>query len=623
LRIVFSSYNYLNPWMANTPARVTLKSPKKALCNICLLLLDLHPLLVSSASQIAVLDAGGQYCHLIARKVRELGVYAEVRISEAPAADLSHAKGIIISGGPSSVYDSSSPTVDPAIFALGVPVMGICYGQQIMAHALGGTVAKGEKGEYGLASLEIEESPDPLFSGLAGVQQVWMNHRDAVAAVPAGFRVTGRTASCAVAAIAAPERRFYGVQFHPEVVHTTRGAEYLSNFVFRVCGCVKDWDPRHRASAIEEEIRQATGAHSVFFFVSGGVDSSVAFALCQRALGPARVRGVYVDTGLMREGETEFVASLPGVSVERAEDQFLSALAGVTDPEQKRHIIGEEFVRVQERIIDARHLLDERWILGQGTIYPDTIESGGAKHAAVIKTHHNRVAGIQKLIEAGRIVEPLKSLYKDEVREVGRDLGLPAELLDRHPFPGPGLAIRCLCSEFDAPVRAAGDGFVIPVNSVGVLGDARSYAPVLAIDALDPVRATELTNRLTGMNRVVAPVATRVPLSAMQVRAASLTPARIATLRRADAIVRRLSHESGFDREVWQFPAILIPLGTPTAPESVVLRPVHSVDGMTAQAVTMPAPLLEKLAFELMLLPEIGGVFYDLTHKPPGTIEWE
>ena len=578
---------------------------------------------MNPTAQIAVLDAGGQYCHLIARKVRELGVYAEVRLSETPAAELAHIKGIIISGGPSSVYDPASPTVDAAIFTLGRPVMGICYGQQIMAHALGGTVRKGEKGEYGLAALEVEDSADPLFAGLAGVQQVWMNHRDAVAALPAGFRITGRTASCAVAAIAAPERQFYGVQFHPEVVHTTRGVEYLSNFVFRVCGCAKDWDPRHRAPAIEQEIREAAGDRNIFFFVSGGVDSSVAFALCTRALGAERVRGVYVDTGLMREGETEFVASLPGVTVEHAEEQFLLALEGVTDPERKRHIIGEEFVRVQERIVESRHLLDEHWILGQGTIYPDTIESGGAKHAAVIKTHHNRVAGIQKLIEAGRIVEPLKSLYKDEVREVGRELALPTELLDRHPFPGPGLAIRCLCSDFDAPVRATEDGFVIPVSSVGVLGDARSYAPVLAIEELDLERATELTNRLSGMNRVVAVVKTRVPFREMQVRASSLTAERIATLRRADAAVRRISHETGFDQQVWQFPVILIPLGSPGAPDSVVLRPVHSVDGMTAQAVKMPHALLQKMSAALMEIPEVGGVFYDLTHKPPGTIEWE
>ncbi len=574
-------------------------------------------------AQIVVLDAGGQYCHLIARKVRDLGVYAEVRASETPAHELVGANGIIISGGPSSVYDAGSPTVDPAIFALGAPVLGICYGQQLMAHILGGEVRKGIKGEYGLATLELDDARDPMFEGLAGRQQIWMNHRDAVGALPEGFSVTGRTDSCTVAAIAAPGRSFYGLQFHPEVVHTTRGQEYLANFVFRVCLCLKDWDPRHRVPAIEQEIRDCAQNRSVFFFVSGGVDSSVAFALCSRALGAGRVRGVYVDTGLMREGETDFVRRMANLTVEHAEEQFLGALAGVTDPEQKRHIIGEEFVRVQERIVESRHLLEEQWILGQGTIYPDTIESGGTAKAAVIKTHHNRVAGIQRLIAAGRIVEPLKSFYKDEVREVGRELGLPSELLDRHPFPGPGLAIRCLCSEFDAPLRATPDGWVIPVNSVGVLGDARSYAPVLAIDAMDHARATELTNRLTGMNRVVAAVETKAPLGEMQIRACSLTPARIAKLRQADAVVRRLSHESNYDRRIWQFPVILIPLGTAAAPESVVLRPVDSVDGMTAQSVSMDEALLRAMCAELLELEGICGIFYDLTHKPPGTIEWE
>jgi GMP synthase (glutamine-hydrolysing) len=578
----------------------------------------LHP-----TAQIVILDAGGQYCHLEARKVRELGVYAEVRACETPAAELASARGIVISGGPGSVLEPGSPTVDPAIFRSGQAVLGICYGQQLIAHLLGGEVRGGEKGEYGLATLELDECCDPFFGGMAGRQQIWMSHRDSVRELPAGFSVVGRTETCAVAAIAAPGRRLYGVQFHPEVVHTARGQEYLSNFVFRVCGCVKDWDPRHRVPMIEQEIRQCAGGRSVFFFVSGGVDSTVAFTLCTRALGADRVRGVYVDTGLMREGETEYVRRMPGIAVEHAEEQFLGALAGVTDPEQKRHIIGEEFVRVQERIVEGRHLLDEQWILGQGTIYPDTIESGGTANAALIKTHHNRVAGIQKLIECGRIVEPLKSLYKDEVREVGRALGLPAELLDRHPFPGPGLAIRCLCSEFDAPVRQNGDGYVIPVNSVGVQGDSRSYAPVLAIDALDHARATALINRLTTVNRVVTPVELRTPLRGLEVRACSLTAERLERLRRADALVRRLSHESGYDRRVWQFPVILIPLGTADAPDSVVLRPVDSVDGMTAQSVTMDDALLRRMCAGLLEIQGISGVFYDLTHKPPGTIEWE
>jgi GMP synthase (glutamine-hydrolysing) len=579
----------------------------------------LHPL-----PQIVVLDAGGQYCHLIARKARDLGVYAEVRASETPAAEMEFARGIIISGGPNSVYDAGSPTVDPAIFSSGPAVLGICYGQQLMAHLLGGEVRRGEKGEYGLATLKLDDSSNPMFAGLAGWQQVWMSHRDTVVGLPAGFAGAGRTETCPIAAMAAPERRLYSVQFHPEVAHTERGREYLSHFLFRVCDCHKDWDPRHRAPLLEQEIRECVGVRNVFFFVSGGVDSSVAFALCRRALGESRVRGVYVDTGLMREGETDYIRRLGGIAVEHAERQFLDALAGVTDPEQKRHIIGEEFVRVQERIIEERSLEDERWILGQGTIYPDTIESGGTVNAAVIKTHHNRVAGIKKLIAGGRIVEPLKSFYKDEVREVGRELELPAELLERHPFPGPGLAIRRLCAEIDAPVRATADGYMIPVNSVGVQGDSRSYAPVLAIDQPDHARATALINRLSGVNRVIACVAAHAPVSQMQVSACSLTNEGVARLRRADATVRRLSHESGFDHQVWQFPVILIPLGTGSdAPDSVVLRPVDSVDGMTARSVEIPAPLLQKMCAELLEQEGIAGVFVDLTHKPPGTIEWE
>ncbi|HXA52282.1 MAG TPA: glutamine-hydrolyzing GMP synthase [Candidatus Acidoferrum sp.] len=574
-------------------------------------------------AQIAVLDAGGQYCHLIARKVRDLGVYAEVRPSETPASEFAGVRGIIISGGPSSVYDAGSPTVDAGIFALGIPVLGICYGQQLMAHLLGGHVRPGDHGEYGLANVRLDAGDDAIFAGVGGEQQVWMSHRDVVDRAPEGFRAAASTPTCEIAAMADAARKLYAVQYHLEVVHTPLGTRYLSNFVFDVCGCTKDWDPRNRLPVLEQEIRECVGDRKVFFFVSGGVDSTVAFALCTRALGAERVRGVYVDTGLMREGETEFVRRMGNVAIEQAEDQFVTALAGVTDPERKRHIIGEEFVRVQERIIEARHIAEENWILGQGTIYPDTIESGGTAKAALIKTHHNRVAGIQKLIECGRIVEPLKSFYKDEVREVGRELGLASELLDRHPFPGPGLAIRCLCSEFDAPLRATADGFVIPVHSVGVQGDERSYAPVIAISSLDHARATELINRLREVNRVIAPVAGSAPLEQMEVRACSITPERLVKLRQADAVVRRLSHESGYDHEVWQFPVILIPLGTNGAPDSIVLRPIHSVDGMTAQSVTMPADLLERMCAEVMRVSGIAGVFYDLTHKPPGTIEWE
>jgi GMP synthase (glutamine-hydrolysing) len=589
----------------------------------------------SATPQITVLDAGGQYCHLIARKIRELGVYADVRPSETAAADLAGRKGLIISGGPSSVYDAGSPTVDPAIFNGGPAVLGICYGLQLMAYLLGGTVLKGEKGEFGFATLELDgPGEDPLFRGLPLRQQIWMSHRDVVKDPPAGFSVLGATGACAVAAMVEPERRLYGVQFHPEVIHTPKGAEILSNFLFSVCHCERDWDPKHRIPAIEEDIRRVVGDRNVFFFVSGGVDSTVAYTLCLHALGGSRVRGVYVDTGLMRQGETGFVRSTfdalgkGTLDVEQAAGEFLGALEGVRDPELKRHIIGEQFLRVQERVIESRGLLDGHWILGQGTIYPDTIESGGAEKAETIKTHHNRVAGVQKLLQAGRVVEPLSSFYKDEVREIGVELNLPAELLERHPFPGPGLAIRCLCSETGGAPERTPEGWVIPIRSVGVQGDSRSYAPVLALDRLEPPAslhetATELINRMVGVNRVIARVQGKAAMGELRVRPSVLSAVRLELLRRADATVRRLSEESGFEATIWQFPVVLIPLGLDSCPDSIVLRPVDSVDGMTAQSAPIPEPLLGSITSEILTEPGIACVFYDLTHKPPGTIEWE
>jgi GMP synthase (glutamine-hydrolysing) len=332
----------------------------------------------------------------------------------------------------------------------------------------------------------------------------------------------------------------------------------------------------------------------------------------------------------MRSGETEFVRELFGslgadhFHIEDASAEFLSALKHAAEPEVKRQIIGQEFVRVQERVLQGGHYLDNQWILGQGTIYPDTIESGGSAKAEVIKTHHNRVAGIQRLIEEGRIVEPLSSFYKDEVREVGRELGLPDVFLDRHPFPGPGLAIRCLCATEKLPLERVEQGWIIPIKSVGVQGDSRTYRAVLAINGTNlHERATRLTNELATVNRVVSIVGTRKPMDQLAVQPGSLTQERLTRLRLADAIVRGLCDESGFEKEVWQFPVVLIPVGTAEAPDSVVLRPIHSVDGMTAQSVEMNAALLAEMQRELLEVPGVCGVFYDLTHKPPGTIEWE
>jgi len=580
--------------------------------------------------QVTVLDAGGQYCHLIARKVRDLGIYAEVSPSETPVSLLRNRKGVIISGGPASVYDSSSPTIDPALLTSGIPVLGICYGQQLMAHALGGDVRKGDRGEYGLAQLEITHS-DTILNGIEGRQQVWMSHRDVVASVPDDFEVLASTETCAIAAMSSPARRLFAVQFHPEVAHTPCGLTILKNFLFDVCACEKDWDPAGQIQSLEEQIRAEVGDRNVFFFVSGGVDSTVAYTLCLKALGADRVHGTYVDTGLMREGETEFVrdnfAKLGARSFEVADarTEFLTALSTATDPEQKRHIIGEKFVDVQQHILAGDHFLDTSWILGQGTIYPDTIESGGTAKAELIKTHHNRVAGIQRMIAEGRIIEPLSSFYKDEVRTIGRQLGLASDLLDRHPFPGPGLAIRCLCSDSTGALEKTSDGYIIPVRSVGVQGDSRTYRSVLAIENFptDEEEVPRLINKLDQVNRVVVAVWSSVPLPTMRVEPANLTEDRLNLLRRADAIVRKLTHQSGFDALIWQNPVILMPVGALNDHNSVVLRPIDSVDGMTARAVRMPANLLANIVKELRAIKGIAGVFYDLTNKPPGTIEWE
>lgn len=578
-----------------------------------------------------MLDAGGQYCHLIARRVRELGVYADVQPSEVAASKLEDRRGIIISGGPASVYESGSPTVDPEIFSLGVPVLGICYGMQLMAHLIeGGKVTPGEKGEYGLASLKVTEQ-DRLFEGYQAVSEVWMSHRDRVGQAPEDFLVTATTETCPIAAIANDWRKLYGIQFHPEVVHTQGGKVILGNFLFGIAGCESDWEPTRQLEEIEDEIRRTARGRNVFFFASGGVDSTVAFSLCLRALGKERVHAAYVDTGLMREGETLFVrdvfTSMAGDSFEvvDAKHEFLGKLAGVVEPEAKRKIIGEEFVAVQERVLESGAFLNGNWILGQGTIYPDTIESGGTAKAEVIKTHHNRVAGIQRLIEEGRLVEPLSQLYKDEVRQVGRAIGLPDELLDRHPFPGPGLAIRCLCTNQVERARKVAAGYVLPVLSVGVQGDSRTYRSTLALekysqDAFET--ATESINQLADVNRVVALVE-GPGLEQFESYVSGIDEVRLDRLRHCDAIVRRMSADTGFEERIWQFPVVLLPCGVAGKPDSIVLRPIDSVDGMTARAVPMPEELLRDLTAHLLRVPGVAAVFYDLTNKPPATIEWE
>lgn len=582
--------------------------------------------------QITVLDTGGQYTHLIARRVRQLGVYADVQPSGTPASTLATRKGIIISGGPASVSEFGSPDIDPAILTAAVPVLGICYGHQLIAKHLGGTVEKGERGEYGLARLTVT-AEDPLWTGVTD-SQIWMSHFDTVSCAPPGFEIIASSEISGVAAMSHRSRKLFGLQFHPEVIHTQAGMRILDNFVFGICGAMRDWEPSSQAPVIEDQIRSAVKDRNVFFFVSGGVDSTVAYTLCLRALGPSRVYGVYVDSGLMRKNETSYVRHVfrelgaAHFLVDDAESEFLSALDSVYEPEAKRRAIGEQFLRVQERVLASEHFLDGYWILGQGTIYPDTIESAGTAHADLIKTHHNRVAGIQALIDSGSIVEPLTSFYKDEVRAIGRELGIPNPFLARHPFPGPGLAIRCLCSNRSADVVRDPDGFVLPICSVGVQGDARSYRHVLALaerPTEDHIQraAPALINARSDINRVVAPCGLKYTLGSMRVSKTTITKERLELLRTADAIVRGFCSAPDLDSQVWQFPVILLPVGAEDSLESLVLRPVNSVDGMTADVVLLPDAWLDDLTAKLLDLPSIAAVFYDLTHKPPGTIEWE
>ena len=528
--------------------------------------------------RVLILDYGSQYTHLITRRVRELGVYAEtlpcwVASEDAPDA-ASGLVGIILSGGPNSVYDAGAPQVSEWVLKRGVPVLGVCYGMQALAYKLAGreAVARGAKGgEYGHAQLERVDGADggsgadgvggtdesPLLRGLSRSTNVWMSHGDSVAKVPAGYRLIGRSPTCPIAAIEDRANRIWGIQFHSEVTHTTEGRTLLSNFLYAICGATKSWAMESFLEEAKQKIRAQVGKGRVILGLSGGVDSSVAAVLLHDAIGE-QLTCIYVDNGLMRAGESDevvatfrdhFKIQLRAVD---AGERFLTALAGVSDPEQKRKIIGRVFIEVFEA--EARSLgdsaLGDAKFLGQGTLYPDVIESvspkGGPSHT--IKTHHN-VGGLPEKLGLA-LVEPLRELFKDEVRELGRRLGVPATILQRHPFPGPGLAVRCLGAldpESLTLLRAAdkiareeldksgwmaktSQAFVVllPVRSVGVQGDCRTYGRVAVLRAVETedfmtagwarlphellaTISSRITNEVRGINRVVFDITSKPP----------------------------------------------------------------------------------------------------------------
>lgn len=592
--------------------------------------------------KIGVVDFGGQYTHLIARRVRQLGVYSEVIAPSAGKAAVAGFKGIIFSGGPSSVYDAEAPDVNPELLAAGLPILGLCYGHQLVSQRSGGEVKRGKVHEFGPSEFHPDHS-SPLFTGLSASSTVWMSHGDEVAKLPPGFHRIGYTADCDLAAVANDAKKIYGLQFHPEVTHSEEGQAMLKNFL-TICGCAFDWKVSDYVKSLEDKLRKQCAGKKVFLLVSGGVDSTVAFALLNRAIGPERVLGLHIDNGLMRKNESAEVIDFMkkegfhNLKIKDGTPAFLKGLEGLSNPEKKRKIIGETFLTVKDEALAALNLNPSEWLLAQGTIYPDTIESGGTKNAAVIKTHHNRVGAVLELLEKGLVVEPLADLYKDEVRELGLLLGIPAKLIWRHPFPGPGLGVRLLCSgdanrkiahglneKVRAHLAAEGlEGEVLPVESVGVQGDSRTYAHPCLVrgtrdwDKLDNT-AVALTNRVRDVNRVVLEIGA-LPGSYTPVTLQCDKP-HLDFLREADNICTEFLYQENLYATLWQMPVVLLPLEKGGKP-AIVMRPVNSSEAMTASFAPLPFPLLDALWARLQKAG-VGALLYDITHKPPGTIEWE
>ena len=513
--------------------------------------------MVQRKDTVLVVDFGAQYAQLIARRVRELSVYSEIVPHRVTAAELAAdpPAALILSGGPKSVHVDGAPSLDPAIYELGIPILGICYGVQLIAQQLGGEVGRGMRGEYGRAKLEVGDDRSALLHDLPATHDVWMSHFDAVVRPPDGFIATASTADSPVAALESESRRIWGVQFHPEVVHSPHGMTVLQRFLHDLAGCAPTWTMDSIIDAQVDAVRAQVGQARAICGLSGGVDSAVAAALVHRAIGH-QLTCVYVDTGLMRRGESDQIVETfrrhQGIELIHVDagQRFFERLAGVTEPEAKRKAIGELFVRVFEE--NTGGLTDAKYLV-QGTLYPDVVESGGGT-TAVIKSHHN-VGGLPEDMTL-QLVEPLRSLFKDEVRRLGHELGLPDEIVWRQPFPGPGLAVR-------------------------IIGE--------------------------------------------------VTPERVATLQHADAIVRDEIHRAGLERELWQAFAVLADIRSVgvmgderTYGHPIIIRAVTSDDAMTADWARLPYDLLETMSNRI--INEVSGinrVVYDVTSKPPGTIEWE
>ncbi len=595
--------------------------------------------------KIIVLDFGGQYAHLIANRVRRLGVFTEIVSPTAPVDEFKGAKGIIYSGGPSSVYAEDAPEYNPEILNIPVPKLGICYGHQLMASQLGGVVKPGKVKEYGIADLNLKEPQHPLLKDIPLSSPMWMSHGDQVEKLPDGYKIIASTKDCEIAAVANDSRKIYGIQFHPEVTHSKFGMKILDNFI-SICGCERTWNMKSYMPLISEKIKREVGDRKVFLLVSGGVDSTVAFVLLNRVLGTERVLGLHIDNGMMRMDESakiiEFLKAegMQNLRVVDATDTFLGKLKGVTAPEVKRKSIGATFLEVKDVEMKKLNLDPKEWMIAQGTIYPDTIESGGTKNADLIKTHHNRVKEVMDLMAQGLLLEPLADLYKDEVRMLGEELGIPHNLVWRHPFPGPGLGVRLLCSDATGEFASNTDvdgldaylkehniqGKVLPVKSVGVQGDGRTYAQPFLLTTPNLTwrecekYSTELVNRFKVINRViwqVGAVSDEMPKLVEQYAEKK----HFDSLRKFDNICTEFLQENDLYEKIWQMPVVQLPLRLEDKP-CIVMRPVNSSEAMTANFAEIDQTLLKGL-WGRFVAEGAGSLWYDVTHKPPGTIEWE
>lgn len=622
--------------------------------------------------KIVVLDFGSQYAHLIAKRFRMMGYYSEIALPSAGLETFKNAKGIVLSGGPSSIYDKNAPEFNSEILKLDIPILGLCYGHYVLQTGYNGKAQKALVGEFGFATLELNQNVKcPLFEEIASPQQVWMSHQDAVVKPGDGFETVGSTKDCEFAALQNLEKKRFSLQFHCEVKDTPCGNKILENFA-KFCGMEKNWDQDTVLNHIIDSIKNQADDKNVLLFLSGGVDSTVAFALLNKALGQKRVLGLHIDNGFMRKNESKKVEEayknhgFSNFIVEDASKTFLKAVENLTDPQKKRMAIGENFITVRNEVVAKQKFDENKWLLAQGTLYPDIIESGGTKNSNVIKTHHNRVDGIQKLIEKGLIIEPLKDLYKDEVRAIGKKLGLENELVMRHPFPGPGLSINVLCSngtmtdndkeEFKKAQEEISkvqlgmfcekcsenlEKYILPVKSVGVQGDFRTYRfpSVISFAKTEngfyhlpkkweklEAASSQITNSASFINRTIIRLWQNPSVKkdeALKLQEGYCTKDRLDQTRDADDIVLTALHKSGWYNKIFQHLTINLPYASSKERCSFVLRPLCSEDVMTARFAQLPQNLLMDIVQEISKLPYVDAIFFDLTNKPPATFGWE